>query len=297
MSRVLLIVLLLLCTRVLADERMPAYLLQLPDSVTDVFVADTGSARFHRYARTAQGLELVESTYMSVGENGVGKEREWDRKTPLGIYFVADRLDTSRMHEKYGVIAFPLDYPNIRDRQEGRSGNGIWLHGVQPGGQRRPAFDTDGCVALPNEDLSRLKDRITPMVTPVVVARNIRWSTEDDRARITRELKDSVSEWAHALAADDPAAYLALYSPDFSYRGLPRDEWQAFRTTSFRERGVAQVSIGDLLLLAEPEEPGVYLSRFRQRIQVGTQSTTSVKRLYWRRGGDGHLRIIAEDNG
>jgi murein L,D-transpeptidase YafK len=297
MTRVLLILLLFLRTPSLADERMPAYLLQLPDSVTDIFVADTASARFHRYARTGQGLELVESTYMSIGENGVGKEREWDRKTPLGIYFVADRLDTSRMHEKYGVIAFPLDYPNILDRQEGRSGNGIWLHGVQPGAQRRPAFDTDGCVALPNEDLSRLKDRIAPTVTPVVVVRNIRWSTEDDRARITRELNDAVSEWTHALAADDPAAYLALYSPDFSYRGLSRDEWQAFRTTSFRERGRARVSIGDLLLLAEPEEPGVYLSRFRQRIEVGTRSTASVKRLYWRRGSDGRLRIIAEDNG
>jgi murein L,D-transpeptidase YafK len=297
MSRVLLLLLLLLCARAHADQRLPVYLLQLPESVTDIFVADTGSASFYRYSRTAKGVELVERIYMSIGENGVGKAREWDRKTPLGIYFVADRLDTSRMHEKYGVVAFPLDYPNIRDRQEGRSGNGIWLHGVQPGGQRRPALDTDGCVALPNEDLSRLKDRIVPAVTPVVVVRNIRWTTEDDRARITRELQDAVSDWAHALTADDPEPYLQLYSPDFSYRGLSRDEWQAFRTEHFRNRDVAEVSIGDLQLLAEPEEPGVYLSRFRQRISSESTRMESMKRLYWRRGGDGRLHIIAEDNG
>lgn len=302
MPHLLLILLLLASARTAADDRLPAYLLQLPDSVMDVFVADTGRASFHRYSRTGEGLELAASSYMSIGEKGVGKEREWDRKTPLGIYFVADHLDTSRMHEKYGVTAFPLDYPNIRDRQEGRSGNGIWLHGVPPGGQQRPAFDTDGCVALPNENLARLADLVVPTETPVVVTRSIRWSTEEDRLRITRELQDAVAEWAHALAAEDPGPYLALYSPGFSYRGLARDEWEAFRTSSFRDRGAAQVSIGDLLLLAEPEEPGVYLSRFRLRIVSDTTrlqatKTESMKRLYWRRGSDGRLRIIAEDNG
>ena len=33
-------------------------------------------------------------------------------------------------HDKYGVAAYPLDYPNAWDRFNERTGYGIWLHGV-----------------------------------------------------------------------------------------------------------------------------------------------------------------------
>ncbi len=297
MPHAFLILILLLGNAASAENDLPAYLLQLPDSVPDIYVADAEAATLYRYTRTEEGLRLVEGTYMSIGENGAGKEREWDRKTPLGIYFVVDRLDTSRMHEKYGVMAFPLDYPNVRDRHAGRSGNGIWVHGVPPGGQRRAAFDTDGCLALPNEDLARLEHTFVPAETAVIVTRGIRRAPEEDRLRITRELRDAVAQWANALAKKDPSDYLALYSKTFTYRGLSHGEWESFRIRGFSERGPAQVSIGDLLLLAEPDAPGVYLSRFRQRVLTDLTESETVKRLYWRRDADGQLKIVAEDNG
>lgn len=297
MTRYLAMLLLFALDAASADGRVPAYLLQLPEGMSDVFVADTGSATLYHYRNSNDGVTLAGESYMSIGQNGVGKMREWDRRTPLGIYFVVDRLDTSRLHEKYGVIAFPLDYPNTRDRQEGRSGNGIWVHGVHPGGERRPELDTDGCIALPNEDLARLQDAFVPSSTPVVVTRSIRWASAEDRERITRELREAVTSWAHAYAAADPAAYLALYDSGFSYRGMNREEWLAFRENAIRSRGAAAIALGNLLLLADPEEPGVYLSRFDQRTIAGDAQFETVKRLYWKRGADGLLKIIAEDNG
>lgn len=280
-----------------ADDALPAYLLQLPESTPDVFVADAGSATLYRYTRSGDTIALAEATYMSVGQNGVGKEREWDRRTPLGIYFVVDRLDTSRLHEKYGVMAFPLDYPNTRDRQHDRSGNGIWVHGVQPGGTRRPPLDTDGCIALPNEDLTRLENAFVPSLTPVIITRSLRRASDEDRARVTRELQEAVASWASAYAAADPAPYLDLYDAAFSYRGMARDEWQAFRRDAIARRGAVAVSVGGLLLLGDPEEPGVYLSRFDQRTVTDKGPFETVKRLYWKRDTDGRLKIIAEDNG
>jgi hypothetical protein len=41
----------------------------------------------------------------------------------------------------------------------------------------------------------------------------------------------------------------------------------------------------------------MYLSRFTQRTTSGGQAVETVKRLYWRRGMDGMLRIVSEDNG
>ena len=123
----------------IAEERVPADLIQLPDSVKSVFIAETENARFHVFENEpTAGIRHRGETYMSIGENGVDKQRSGDRRTPLGIYFVTDQLDTTRMHEKYGYTAFVLDYPNGLDRQAGRTGGGIWVHGVDRRGGQRP---------------------------------------------------------------------------------------------------------------------------------------------------------------
>jgi len=136
-----------------------------------------------------------------------------------------------------------------------------------------------------------------PGATPVIIARHVRWAEDEDRERIASELRAQLARWAFASSAEDPGDYIALYAPAFDYRGLSRDEWAAFRTASWRSRGDIEVSVGEVLLLADPEEPGMYLSRFTERMESGGQAIETVKRLYWRRGTDGMLRIVSEDNG
>src|SRR5210317_641851 len=113
-----------------AETGLPAALLRIPESTHTLFLAETSSNQFHRFDRDGDSVVHSGSYYMSIGRNGAGKLRSGDRKTPLGVYFVTEQLDTSRMHEKYGVTAFPLDYPNAWDRLGGRDGYGIWIHGV-----------------------------------------------------------------------------------------------------------------------------------------------------------------------
>ena len=276
---------------------MPAYVLELPASVSDVFIADTGDSTLYRFQQDDNGLTLADESYMSIGQNGVGKQRAWDRKTPLGIYFVVDQLETRRLHEKYGITAFPLDYPNVWDALNERSGYGIWVHGVLVGGGPRPPLDTDGCLALPNENLRVLERRFVPLVTPVIVARELRWSSASDQNALRDELRSALGEWVDALASNDLHAYLSLYASDFRYRGMTPGEWASFRVQTLKDRGDADVTIDELLLLADPEEEGLYLSRFRQRISDAGAETTTTKRLYWKRDNDGALKIVAEDNG
>ena len=156
------------------DTVVPAYVVELPESVTDVLIADTESATLHRFGRSESGIVNIEQRYMSIGQNGVGKQRAWDRKTPLGVYFITERLDTSNLAAKYGIAAYPLDYPNAWDRHKERTGDGIWLHGVDANGLKRPPRDTDGCLALPNEELMSLSDTLQPLTTPVIVARELK---------------------------------------------------------------------------------------------------------------------------
>lgn len=293
-----LLISLCLLDTVSAGERLPGYVLQVPATVRDVFVAETSSATMYHFEQRDGELVLAGESYMSIGEHGVAKERAWDRKTPLGIYFVVDRLDTTGLHEKYGAMAFPLDYPNVYDRLQGRTGDGIWVHGVQRGGGRRPERDTDGCLALPNYALIKLQADFVPLLTPVIVTRVVNWHAADtSQAELRNELRAAVERWSQAFGAADLDTYFALYAKDFSYRNLQRDEWQAFREQSLGVRGAVSISIDELLLMVDPQDDGLFLSRFEQRLLGDGIRLATTKRLYWRRDASGALRIVAEDNG
>jgi murein L,D-transpeptidase YafK len=279
------------------NQRVPAYLLEIPESVGTILIAETATSTLHQFQAGENGATRQGESYMSVGQNGVGKERAWDRKTPLGIYFINDQLDTSKLHEKYGPTAFSLDYPNIWDRSNRRSGDGIWIHGVTPNSGRRPPLDTDGCIALPNDELLALEEALEPLVTPVLIARKIRWTSPELLEFAHAELRLALDTWVSSYASGDLHRYLSLYGDDFSYRGMNRDEWVAYRTQSITRAPAQRVELDDVLLLVDPEDSALYLARFRQEIVYEDRTITTVKRLYWRRSTDGDLRIVAEDNG
>ena len=276
---------------------VPAYLLQLPASVSVILIAETNTSTLHRLVVTRQGMTLDKKSYMSVGQNGVGKQRAWDRRTPLGIYFINEQLDTSKLHDRYGPTAFPLDYPNAWDRLLGRSGDGIWIHGVAPGSERRPALDTDGCIALPNDELLDVEKLLIPLVTPILIVRNLEWMSLQELSSIQERLRSVLDEYSGSYLSGDMHRYLTLYSDEFQYRGMNKDEWSAYRLQTIGAREIRDFSLDDVLLLADPEEDGLYLSRFRQTIAYATHTVVTVKRLYWRESADGKLRIVAEDNG
>jgi len=278
-------------------DRLPAYLLQVPASVAVILVAETDTSILHRFQAAADGSAHHDERYMSIGQNGVGKQRPWDRRTPLGIYFVNERLDTSKLNEKYGPMAFPLDYPNIWDRLNRRAGDGIWIHGVSSHGGRRPPLDTDGCIALSNDELLQLEDQLVPLVTPVIITRQVRWLNSEQIAATRAELAAVLDLWTDSNRSSDLHQYLSLYADDFEYRGMDRGRWAAYRLQVMSGITIQEFELQDVLLLAHPEDSGLYLSRFRQEIDDGERTIITTKRLYWRRMADGGLKIVAEDNG
>ena len=280
-----------------ATGLVPAYLLEIPDSVSDILIADAGSATMHRFVRTEDGIVEKDQRYMSIGQAGVGKEKAWDRKTPLGIYFITESLDTSRLHDKYGAAAFPLDYPNAWDRLNKRTGYGIWLHGVDRNNPERPPLDTDGCLSLPNEELLRLVDVLKPLVTPVIVARELDWALPVDLDALRMEFHLALDVWRQSQEQGDLLTYLSLYADEFNYRGMNRDAWASYRLGVFEARPLASVKLDDIMLLADPEVPGLYLSRFTQVLETDSGSVRTTKRLYWRRDAGNQWQIVSEDAG
>jgi len=280
-----------------SEDLLPEYLIQIPASVATVLVAEAETSTMHRYGHGENGFDGHDTRYMSVGQNGVGKLKAWDRRTPLGIYFVSDKLDTSGLHERYGPVAFPLDYPNAWDRNNKRTGDGIWIHGVTANSERRPPLDTDGCIALPNDELLILEELLRPTITPVVIARRIAWRNRSELDTIREELNVALDIWADSFRSGDLHRYLSLYAKDFEFLGMDKSDWAAYRVQAIASRPIEDFSIGEVLLLSDPEEDGLYLSRFKQTMVDGGRSITTTKRLYWKKYADGSLKIVAEDNG
>ena len=280
-----------------AAVRQPAWLIEVPDSVTDILVAETDAATMRRFVRAGDRIMEVDQRYMSIGLKGAGKERAWDKRTPLGVYFVTDSLDTSKLHEKYGVAAFPLDYPNAWDRLNNRTGYGIWLHGVDARNPDRPPLDTDGCLSVPNEELLKLVGRIEPTVTPVIVTQAMNWALPEDVAALRLEFRIALDQWRASLEDGDILAYLSLYDDEFRYRDMNRKEWSSYRFNVFEARQLEKVELDDVMLVADPVEPDLYLSRFRQMLTTDDGVVTTTRRLYWRRGDDHRWTIVSEDAG
>jgi hypothetical protein len=280
-----------------AGNRMPAWLLEVPDTVTDILIAETESSTMRRFTRLGERIVEKDQRYMSIGLNGPGKERAWDRRTPLGVYFITESLDTSKLHDKYGVAAYPLDYPNAWDRFNLRTGNGIWLHGVDHRKPQRPPRDTDGCLSLPNEELLRLAGSLEPLVTPVIVARKMDWALPAELDQLRQEFRLALDTWRESLEAGDAVTHLSLYADDFRYRDMDRDAWSSYRLNVLESRRLGSVTLNDVMLVADPEVPDLYLSRFTQILATSDGPVSTTKRLYWRRSAGTHWQIVSEDSG
>lgn len=128
-------------------------------------------SRLYLFERNNSGqMVRVADYYVTMGKKGSGKQKEGDQRTPIGVYHMVDLLPGSTLPDLYGVGALPLNYPNLWDKAHGKTGSGIWLHGVPSDTYTRAPRASRGCVVLNNAAMERLlADYQLPYSTPVVI--------------------------------------------------------------------------------------------------------------------------------
>ncbi len=149
-------------------------------NVAQVVVVDAQKSRLYVVSRQVKTsgestIQVVFDAYVSIGNNGMGKWREGDGKTPAGVYFVQKHLTDPMLPDLYGSGALTLDYPSPIDKEQRRTGSGIWLHGSPSQQYARPPTATDGCVVLANDDMTRLVQLGLKADTPVIIAEKLSW--------------------------------------------------------------------------------------------------------------------------
>jgi len=276
--------------------KVPAPLLLLAPSQSHVLLVDTAQSRLFVFENREGTPELIADYYVSAGKNGVRKEREGDRRTPLGVYFLIGKLSSS-LPDKYGPVAFPVDYPNAWDRRHGRSGAGIWLHGVGSETFSRPPLDSDGCIAMSNADLLSIAPLIEPGHTPVIIAENVVWLTLDQAAAQRAAVQKSLEEWRSDWQSGRGEQYLAHYAEDFRGRGMNKAQWVTYKSHVTSNKAYIDVGISDVSIYAYPDEQNLIEVGFQQQYRSDRFKSHARKVQYWRQGANGDWQIVAEEAG
>lgn len=212
-------------------DKVPAGLLHLdPQAHPYVAAVDASRSRLYWFANRSDALgaprlELVMDSYVSVGIQGVGKEREGDGRTPLGVYFVQKNLSGDTLPDLFGAGALTLNYPNAVDVMRKRTGSGIWLHGAPSAQYSRAPEATDGCVVLSNPEMSRLLDLGALRLTPVLIAKELQWLPPTQAMADRDALMARVQSWNQARLQDNEAFLRSHYSDRFERDSLGLAHW------------------------------------------------------------------------
>ena len=281
----------------LDTTKLPDVLLQLSASQKTAVVADLSRSRLYLYENDVKGPRLLSDFYVTQGKNGKGKLVEGDSKTPLGTYFVTGSLDTDKLPDLYGTGAFPIDYPNALDRRQGKTGHGIWLHGVPSNTYSRAPLDTRGCLAMSNPELDAIKPFLHIGATPVIISSRLNWVTPRQISKTSDLLNQKIDQWLKDWQSRDVDAYLKHYSPRFRSDNKDYKTWAAHKQRVNRHKQYIDVDLRDVSILGYPDQPDMVIVSYEQDYRSNNFNSVSRKRQYWQKEKDGQWRIVYEGRG
>ena len=218
------------------------------------------------------------------------KWEEGDLRTPEGIYFIESEITKGIDPDKYGSLAFTLNYPNPVDRIKGKKGHGIWIHGR---GSSVNNYRTQGCVALTYQDIRKLKGAIKLGKTPVIIAKSIKWEVnkfENEESNV-KQIVSSIYRWAKAWSFREKD-FFSFYDPKVfnknkgGYKSFFYKKSRLFKTYKWIDVAVymPKVVFG----------PEYAVSFFYQAYVAYDFSSFGIKRLYWQKR-DGTWKIVGDE--
>ena len=256
---------------------------QIPDALVALgggdepeyaLVVEKKSQTLHVFV-AGKKVEEILTLPCSTGENEGPKTESGDKKTPEGVYFFTRHHPKSELTPVYGSHAFPLDYPNAWDMNQDKGGYAIWLHGTDKPLKPR---ESNGCVALNNQDLDGLAPLIRLNHTPIVIYHEITRADFRELAKKKEKITRFAKNWTHALNFGTYHEFLAFFSPDFFPDMSWWTSWQK-RRGRLQKPGHFFGAAFDRLRIFYYQ--GVYLAVFRQFLKYDGQTVpVGVKKLF-----------------
>jgi murein L,D-transpeptidase YafK len=224
----------------------------------NVLTCNIETSKLKLYSKENDKFNLKTQSDVYTGKNGAGKKKEGDLKTPVGVYDLVEKKG-KRLDPFYGPYAFVTSYPNIYDKYLGKTGHGIWIHGV-PKKESRDDF-TKGCIALGNDNLCSLEKTISYDETLLLINRKFKkeCKSKDKLASILSNLY----RWRYAWLYNKADIYLSFYSKDFKrFDGKNYKQFSEFKRRIFKKKEKKTIIFSNISVVPYPDENNVYKISF-----------------------------------
>lgn len=259
---------------------VPRNILQMRKDQKQIIVVDAKRSRLFLYEHQNGELKLVTDYYVSQGKFGIDKYKEGDQKTPIGVYYITSHLPGIKLPDFYGPGALPINYPNEWDKVNGRSGSGIWLHGVPSDNFSRPPLASDGCIVLTNQDFLKIAANVDIGRTPVIIGDEIDFVSKEKWLADKNQANQILEAWRSDMESMNSARIMANYSKKFkSAQADNLNSW--LQKQSLATVGAVSIKLNDIAQFRYPGKEEMIVSTFTQET-IGAKSKSSVrKRQYW----------------
>jgi len=237
-------------------EKFPADLLQISNTEAFskyVFLVDKNERKLLVFEHNGETIKKIDEVPADIGKNGGNKTKRDDHKTPEGIYFFEKRLSPPEIpFEQYGKLALTLNYPNLFDLRENKTGSGIWLHSIPE--TVALTRGSRGCVVIRNEVLEKIANYVKLKETPIVIYDKLDYVTKDEHDRRRKEMGQYIQSWKEAWESPDLEKYMGFYSEDFNGQGFNFRTWKNHKTRLKEKYKFIKVTLSQPFLLLHKDQ-------------------------------------------
>jgi murein L,D-transpeptidase YafK len=259
-----------------------------------VFVVDKSKRTLIVWEQSEKGYSKMKEINADFGKASGNKVSNGDQRTPEGIYFFSNYLEKAKLDfRRYGihdVKAFPMDYPNLFDRREGKTGSGIWLHTLPD--DTPLSRGSRGCVVIRNNDFDEAMALIKLNNTPIIVQDEINYvppeQIETQRTLMVTWLK----KWLEAWQSKNLDSYMSYFDKSFHSKKMNYDQWRKYKSNLADTYGDINISISEPRIVHFRDE---WIVQFIQKYKSDKYEDFGHKTLYIRGTTIDNLKIIAED--
>ena len=243
---------------------------------TNILLCDKSKSELLIYSRDANNTYQLRKEYHAfTGKFKGDKKTAGDLKTPVGVYNIVKKI--SKVDSFYGPMAFVTSYPNLYDRYEGKTGQGIWIHGL-PTNQKRDKF-TKGCIAIKNKSIECINRNIDIKKTLLIIRENGKGTTAVSKEKLSI-LLSQLYAWRYAWLYNDIDTYLNFYTPKFRrFDGMNFQKFKRYKTRIFAKNEHKTILFHNINIISYPNKQDIYKITFKEIYKTNTFSFTGDKTL------------------
>lgn len=262
------------------------------ESTDTLLICQKDRPSLNLYRKESKGKQerfiLLKTIPAFTGKYNGDKASEGDKRTPIGVYTLTQKLST--VDPFYGPMAFVTSYPNLYDRIRGKSGDGIWIHGLPTSGDRDNF--TKGCIAINNSELTTLDQKIDYKNTLLVIDTKQKENLSIPYASIIAQLY----QWRYAWKYNDFQTYLSFYDTTFiRYDGMEYYDFKNYKQRVFDKKESKEILLSNLNIIPYPgERQNLFMVMFDEIYTSSNHAFTGPKTLMLLLNTDQTISIVSE---